>query len=273
MPNPPPRHLLCWPEFGIEMAFRLIPPGRFLMGSRGLTSGEEPRHWVEIEQSFWMAETPVTQAQFALWTQEREVEHQNHFEDKPTHPAENSNWRQAVGFCQWLTATQRGAFPEGFAYATLPTEAEWEYACRAGTESEYYSGDGEEALERVGWFDEDLLEGSSHPVAQKEPNDYQLYDMSGNVWEWVYDLWDGQRYRERRPDAIDREAEHRMADLADEMKGAVVSDELRVLRGGSWYFAAWICRSAYRNWCHPGGRYWCHGFRVCLVRDNGPSSP
>ncbi len=132
----PPRQFLRWPEFGVDMAFRLIPAGRFRMGSRGYDSTEEPVHEVVIPEPFWMAETPVTQAQFALWTQADEIDHKNHFAGHPDHPAENMDWRQAVSFCDWLTRTKRADFPDGFRLACLPTEAEWEYACRAGTETE-----------------------------------------------------------------------------------------------------------------------------------------
>ena len=128
------------------MAFRLIPAGSFRMGSRGYSAWEEPVHCVKIPEPFWMAETPATQAQFALWTRAERIKHENHFKGHPEHPAESMDWQQAVAFCAWLAHVKAGELPEGFSLVCLPTEAEWEYACRAGTETEYYSGDGEAAL-------------------------------------------------------------------------------------------------------------------------------
>ena len=170
----PERHVLHWPEHRVEMAFRLIPAGVFRMGGRGYYAHEEPIHQVRIVEPFWMAETPVTQAQFALWTRAESIEHENRFKDRPDHPAESMDWRQAVSYCDWLTRTQGAVFPAGFHLACLPTEAEWEYACRAGTETEYYTGDGEAALAEAGWFGEDWRVGATHPVRQKAPNGFHI---------------------------------------------------------------------------------------------------
>jgi formylglycine-generating enzyme required for sulfatase activity len=146
------------------MAFRRIPKGSFRMGSRGYYAEEEPNHRVRITEDFWMAETPVTQAQFAIGTQAAGIDHTNHFDGRADNPAENMDWHQAVAYCAWLTETKSPTFPAGFSTAALPSEAQWEYACRAGAETEYHSGDGEEALARVGWHDEEWGVGSTHPV-------------------------------------------------------------------------------------------------------------
>ena len=132
-------HILTWPEHGLEMTFRLIPAGSFRMGSRGYDEREEPVHRVLISEPFWLAETPVTQSQFALWTRSAKIEHENHFKGHPDHPAEKLNWEEATVFCAWLTREKSGEFPEGFTLARLPTEAEWEYACRAGTSQSKFS--------------------------------------------------------------------------------------------------------------------------------------
>jgi formylglycine-generating enzyme required for sulfatase activity len=251
------------------MSFRLIPAGKFRMGSRGYRSWEEPVHEVEIPEPFWMGETPVTQSQFSLWTKAKKIEHKNHFAGRPDHPAENMDWRQAVSFCDWLTRTKGSEFPSGFRMACLPTEAEWEYACRAGTETEYYTGDGEAALAEAGWFGEDRESGSTHPVKIKKANEFGLYDMHGNVWEWCRDVYDPKAYR-KRADAW-RAREWTLEDAAadadywtedDRKRG----DVCRVLRGGSWNGTARLCRSAFRLGSRPVVRYWGLGFRVCLVR-------
>jgi formylglycine-generating enzyme required for sulfatase activity len=269
----PLRHLL-WPKLECEMVFRLIPKDMFRMGSRGYYPSEEPVHQVRIQEDFWMAETPVTQAQFALWTQAEEIKHENDFQNRPdrrtaNHPAENMDWRQAVAYCDWITRTMKVEFPPGFHLACLPTEAEWEYACRAGTETEYYTGDGEAALAEAGWFDENLETGSTHPVRQKAPNRFQLFDLHGNVWEYCHDFWDDQAHRSHADGDPDPGAEVRYDEWGLGLESMLKSDQTRVLRGGSWHYPAWHCRSAYRFWLSPDVRDGDFGFRVCLVR--GPA--
>jgi formylglycine-generating enzyme required for sulfatase activity len=261
-----PRHLLKWPDQGVEMAFRLIPAGEFRMGSRGYDPNEEPIHTVRIPEPFWMAETPVTQAQFALWTVAENVEHENHFKGDPNHPAENMAWYQAIQYCKWLTRTKHLGLPVGYNWACLPTEAEWEYSCRAGTETEYHSGDGTAALRNVGWYEEKSDSGSTHPVAQKAPNRFGLFDTHGNVWEWCYDLYDYYVYRDRSDGDIDCGEELRRTEWQSVTEKLHKWSRYRVLRGGSWCFSAGRCRSACRFGNAPGGEYSGAGFRVCLVR-------
>jgi formylglycine-generating enzyme required for sulfatase activity len=262
---------------GEVMAFRRIPAGSFRMGSRGNGFDEEPVHRIAIEE-FWMAETPVTQAQFAKWTHAEKVTHQNHFQeaDHRDHPAENMDWREANAFCHWLGRTVPGVpgnvMPPGFGLFCLPTEAEWEYACRAGTETDYYTGDGEAALAEAGWFGEERDSGSTHPVRRKRPNAFHLHDLHGNVDEWCHDLWDADAYRSR----VDGDPDPGFALRSEDWKKGpedVIDpqdDRLRVIRGGAWYISAGFCRSAYRDWGGPDVRYRFQGFRVCLVR--GPAA-
>jgi formylglycine-generating enzyme required for sulfatase activity len=115
----------------VEMAFRRIPAGRFRMGQRGEYASEEPVHGVEIPYAFWMGETLVTHEQFAVW----KPEHENQFAKRPRHPAESMTWHEAVEYCEWLTKKCRDGIPVEME-ARLPQEAEWEYACRAGTTTE-----------------------------------------------------------------------------------------------------------------------------------------
>ena len=199
------------------MLFRPIPAGRFLMGSRGEGSDEEPRHWVTISPpraadgrvredlpAFWMMDTPVTQAQVALWTGSDEyrhwlgtdgakhgisVRHSNYFEgegDFPDRPADSVSWWESMAFCSWILehAPEResvrealGLEPELTLRGRLPTEAQWEYACRAGTTTEYHTGDGKAALAEAGWYDGNSG-GTTHPVGERMPNDFGLFDMS-----------------------------------------------------------------------------------------------
>jgi formylglycine-generating enzyme required for sulfatase activity len=243
------------------------------MGSRGYYDAEEPIHTVTIAEPFWLAETPVTQAQFALWTRADGIEHKNKFEGRPEHPAENLDWRQAMAYCAWLTRVKAGEMPPGFDLACLPTEAEWEYACRAGTDTEYHLGDGVGALAETGWFGEEWDSGTTHPVGWKRPNAFGLFDMHGNVWEWCLDVFDPKAYRKRSDNRVGHAWSIQDAGVDAETWESGKPTEAnanRVLRGGSWYRAAWFCRSACRFRRRPGGRFRDDGFRVCLVR--GPAA-
>jgi len=253
----------------IPMAFRLIPPGMFRMGARGFDADEEPVHQVQIVEPYWLGETPVTQAQFAAWTLEETVEHRNGCVGVSERPAEHLDWRMAVRYCDWLArVVPKSKLPDGFGLFCLPTEAEWERACRAGTETEYHTGDGEAALAEAGWFD-----GNSgdqiHKVGKMAPNGFGLYDMHGNVWEWCHDVWNPDAYRSRADGAWDSGREARQADWKRGLEAVLASDQLRAVRGGSWRHSAAFCRSAIRDGLGPYNRSWIFGFRVCLVR--GPA--
>jgi formylglycine-generating enzyme required for sulfatase activity len=248
------------------MVFRPIPEGGFRMGSRDGDKDEEPRHLVRITRHFWVAETPVTQTQLALWTDSPEYEewlkargpterHDNGFPGNPDHPAERVTWHEAAGFCAWINHVRPPRLPDDV-IAALPSEAGWEYACRAGTETDYCSGDGPGALEKVGWSDANSG-GRTQPVRQKAANDWGLYDMHGNVWEWCRDAWDAAAYR--RAERCDGVAD---PEVTEEMVGQ--ADPVRVVRGGSWVIRAWHCRSAFRDGWWPGNRFRDRGFRVCL---------
>jgi len=121
----------------VTMSFQYIPAGSFMMGSRGKSPSEEPRHLVRVSSDFYLGTYPVTQEQFSVWRSR----HENGFPNCPLHPAEGINWYSARDYCKWLTDRFEKQLPLGYV-ASLPTEAQWEYACRAGTETEYYTGDG-----------------------------------------------------------------------------------------------------------------------------------
>lgn len=233
----------------VPVFFRRIPKGEFRMGSRGYENNEQPRHCVVISSPFYLGTMTVTQRQFACWR----AEHKNKFPDRPDHPAENMDWNEAVAFCDWMNDICKDQLPADIT-VRLPTEAQWEYSCRAETETEYWSGDGKAALREVAWFGGDWETGC-HAVGGLQANPWGLYDMHGNVWEWCRDASDEDAYGKRGAEDVDPVVE------GD-------TDSLRVLRGGSWIRSAWYCRSAVRDWLHPDDRVRYVGFRLCL--SSGP---
>lgn len=230
---------------GTCMSFQSIPPGSFRMGSRGDIFHEEPLHRVLITRTFFLGTFPVTQQQFAKW----KLEHANYFANRPQHPAESMDWLEANQYCSWLKVICSTQIPSGYEVG-LPTEAQWEYACRAGTETEYYTGDGEAALAEAGCFSGNSS-SQTQRVGQLKANEFGLYDMLGNVREWCADAWDANAYKRRVNGVCDPFVD-----------GG--SDALRVIRGGGWDYSPGYCRSAYRNRWSPSNRHWVLGFRVCL---------
>jgi formylglycine-generating enzyme required for sulfatase activity/tRNA A-37 threonylcarbamoyl transferase component Bud32 len=220
----------------LGMEFVIIDSGVFTMGSPTTEANREANetsHRVTLTNAFMMAIAPVTQAQW------RAVMGRNpsHFKGGDR-PVEQVTWDDAISFCKRLSEK------EGKLYR-LPTEAQWEYACRAGTTTAFHTGNGDGALGEAGWY-----AGNSgrqtHPVRQKKPNAWGLYDMHGNVWEWCSD---------RHADDPSGTA----TDPSGPTQGAS-----RILRGGSWGNDPRRCRSSYRRGSAPGRRYSSLGFRVCL---------
>lgn len=256
---------------GVLMSFQRIPPKGdakpFRLGERGLSwivGSSEPVINTRLAQPFYLGTFPITQAQFGVWTQAEGIEHKNEFDGHPDHPAEKLDWRQAMTYCEWLTRVASPQMPPGH-IACLPTETEWEYACRAGTDTEYYTGDGEAALREAGWFGENYDNGATHPVGRKAANAFGLFDMHGNVWEWCHDAWEPEAHRDRVDGDDDPWHEQRLNDWKLGLEHLMKSDRVRVLRGGSWNITAWYCRSAVRNLIRPDNRFRNIGFRVCLV--------
>ncbi len=235
----------------VPMAFRPIPacPRGFLMGSRGNDDDEDPRHCVVIPQPCYLGTFPVTQRQFACFR----PEHENGFAGKPNHPAEWIIWHEARAFLTWLAKEARN-LPKGLV-PRLPCEAEWEYACRAGTDTDYSSGDGEAALELDGWYNGNSGD-TTHPVGRKRENPWGLHDMLGNVDEWCEDVYDPQAYSKRGHKWLAKAWTEEMRDEKGETH--------RVLRGGSWSTDPDWCRAAFRNRRPPGNGHTNLGFRVFL---------
>jgi formylglycine-generating enzyme required for sulfatase activity len=252
---------------GLTMCFRRIPPletesaalasGQplsFLMGTRGSRTDEEPRHRVVIPKAFYLGTVPVTQEQFACFRRE----HRNGFHGNPSHPAEDVSWDDAQEFLSWVNAC--GILTDGLV-ARLPWEAEWEYACRAGTETQYWNGNGEGALHEVGWFNENS-QGTTQPVGLKRHKPWGLHDMHGNVWEWCEDVYDEKAYAKRRDGWTARAWEEN--DAGKDVKRLEGDRPTRVMRGGSWNNSAEWCRAAIRGWGLPHVRIGIQGVRVLL---------
>lgn len=182
----------------IPMFFRRIPAGSFRMGSRGFYPDEEPIHRVVIAREFYLGTFVVTQEQYRAVAERcpalREAPSPSEFKGA-RRPVENVSWYDATAFCQWL-ARWKG-LPKEIGGVRLPTEAEWEYACRAGSETEYYHGEGEAALAEVAWCDQNSG-NQTYPVDERpEEHPFGLHGMHGNVWEWCQDVFDAQAYRKR----------------------------------------------------------------------------
>ena len=276
----------------IGMKLRLIPPGKFMMGSskeeidfwlklkqdgwyKDLLLSEGPQHEVEITQPFYMGQTDVTVGQFRQFVKatgyktqaEREGGAVRGFPNggfkevantdwlnpgyaqTDDHPVVCVSWNDAVEFCQWLSKQ------EGKTYR-LPTEAEWEYSCRAGSKGRWSFGDNEGEL-----WDYARVGGNSQnhawPVAGLKANAWGLYDMHGNVEQWCQDLFDPNYYKTSPP---------------KDPPGPAAGDE-RVARGGFWLWDdAWWSRSAMRHKHNPAGRANFIGFRVVLVVSPPPEN-
>ena len=219
-------------------------------------SDEKPQHEVLLTSGYWLGETPVTQAQWEAVT----GENPSYFKGEDL-PVEQVSWQDSRDFAEKLNAHFPGL------HAALPTEAQWEYACRAGTESAFNDGsactvpDGQDpALGKLGWFDKNS-ESKTHEVKQKNANAWGLYDMHGNVWEWCGDVWDEKAYEKRAEGVVNP-----FLDSKD--KSAI-----RVVRGGSWFILAQNCRSAYRCRIEPGNLWLNQGFRLAAGQEPKAAEP
>ncbi len=222
----------------IGMEFVLIPAGEFEMGAptneAGRDNDEGPVHQVALQHAFYMGTYEVTQVQWrAVMGSDPAF-----FTGDDNLPVEMVSWDDVQEFIRKLNAK------EGTDKYRLPSEAEWEYACRAGTTTRYSFGDSDAKLGEYAWFAENSGD-ETHPVDQKKPNPWGLYDMHGNVWEWVQDVY------------------HESYDGAPTDGSAWVgSGSLRVYRGGSWCNVAGYCRSASRGCAGPALRCDDLGFRL-----------
>ncbi len=217
-----------------DMKFAVLPGGMFVMGSSAYGAGESPAHLVTLP-GFEMLTTEVTVAQWKALLEELP----EGCPDEPTLPVEGVTWFQAVSFTDALNRLDTT-----HTYS-LPTEAQWEYACRAGSETVYCNGDPVDSLHSVGWF-LDNSGGRAHPVASKQPNAWGLYDMHGNVSEWCLDYL----YADYRGAPDDGSA------------WVTPQAQFRVRRGGGWSDYAGSCRTTARSGSDPRSGWWHFGFRV-----------
>jgi formylglycine-generating enzyme required for sulfatase activity len=294
--------LLRWDSFNIDR-----PRGHWPLGiytrREDFFENEQPQHRVRITKAFYLGTCPITRGQFRLFVNDSgyktdaesdslpgawglNADKGRHFskdyswrnvgfQQTDEHPVVDVSWHDAMAFCQWLSRT------EGAEYR-LPTEAQWEYACRAGTTTRYYCGDDPELLAKVGNVADGALKNVmfrtgwkgaieasdgyafTAPVGQFKPNAFGLYDMHGNVWEWCSDWhdghaaatshnWDGASYYRKAP--------------IDDPSGPDGGDN-RVLRGGAWDFGPEFARSACRSWGLPDHQRFVAGFRVVRVAES-----
>jgi formylglycine-generating enzyme required for sulfatase activity len=223
----------------LGLAVRWIPAGRFTMGSPSSEedrSSDETQHDVVLRHGFFMAETECTQGQWEMVMGSEP----SHFKGA-NRPVEQVSWSDAVEYCRKLTVKQRGEgmLPEGWEWR-LPTEAEWEYAARAGTMGPRYG-----KLDMIAWHGGNSWQ-ETHPVSQKAANAWGLQDMMGNVWEWCSD-WSG---------------DYPTGSVTDPTGPS--SGSVRVFRGGSWFFGPRDARSAGHSRGDPGIRFSNLGFRPAL---------
>ncbi len=273
---------------GVTLTMVLIPPGEFVMGSsveeqarfleEAKAAGDQwavdripaegPQHRVRINRAFRLGHHEVTVGQFRHFVEEtayktdaerdgkggrgfvdgQEVQDARlvwntdpGFEQTDEHPVMNVSWNDAMAFCEWLTKKELADY-------ILPSEAQWEYACRAGTTTAWYCGDSDGRLEEYAWFNRNAG-GKTHPVGQLKSNGWGLHDMYGNVRERCADHWATDDYAQSPPND----------------PSGPPSGSNRVVRGGYWKNHAGGCRSAARTAASPEGRNSGLGFRVASV--------
>jgi formylglycine-generating enzyme required for sulfatase activity len=246
----------------LKMKLVWCPPGKFRMGSphtdKIAQDHEKPQVNVVLTKGFWLGQTEVTQGHWekVMGTTPWKIE--QNVREGTDYPATFVSWGDAVAFCKKLTHQEREAerLPSGWEF-TLPTEAQWEYACRAGTTTTYSFGDDESQLSDYGWWGGLVGDGNAktephaHRVGLKKANQWGLHDMHGNLLEWCSD-WYGPKLSG-----------------GTDPTGPVIpfanqAGSGRVVRGGSWYRTAWFCRSAYRNAFDTSVQNDHIGFRVAM---------
>jgi len=232
-----------------EVKLKLVwcPPGKFKMGEE---TNETNAVDVTLSKGFWLGQTEVTQGQWQGVMQTTPWKGEYYVQEGANYAASWVSWADATDYCRKLTESERavGRLPADWEYA-LPSEAQWEYACRAGSTTNYSFGYDPSQLGDYAWFAMNALDVDqkyAHEVGQKRASDWSLHDMHGNVFEWCRD-WHGDKL----PGGTD--------------PSGATTGSLRVYRGGSWYHTPGSCRSAERGGNTPDYRRNDLGFRVALV--------
>ena len=249
---------------GVPLVMHKIPHGTFIMGSPDEELGREyddyadresPQHQVTLTKDFYIGKFEVTQAQYEA-VMETNPASFSEYPDSPTRPVERVSWNDANAFCASLTNYLSAQIPDGFTGFGLPTEAQWEYACRAGTTSSLNNGTNITVssgncsnLNILAWYSSSSG-GKTHAVGQKQPNAWGLYDMHGNLWEWCRDRY-GKTYYADCGDCSDPEGPN--------------TGSNRIIRGGGWSVYPLYCRSATRGGNSSTYTHGSIGFRVILV--------
>jgi sulfatase modifying factor 1 len=244
----------------IGMTLKRLRAGTFAMGSTqedSILLDEKPQHTVKISRPFYLGIYEVTQREYSQLIDSNPSK----FRGSDSLPVEQVSWFDAVNFCNKLSEregrkpyyrmdgkTLRVLGGNGF---RLPTEAEWEYSCRAGTKTPFPLRLGDTDMQKYAWFDKNSG-GKTHPVGKKKPNGFGLYDMIGNVSEWCGD-WFAVDYYEKSP--------------GTDPTGPRGETELRVIRGDDWSTDVVLLQSAHRNRSRPTDRYESIGFRVAAFVD------
>ncbi len=227
---------------GLKLELVFIPAGDFLMGSpdsdRQAENNEKPQHRVRITKPFYMGKYKVMQDQWDAVMGSNSSAFRG-----PKYPVNAVSWDDCQTFIKKLNdkfRSQGGTF-------RLPTEAQWEYACRAGSTTQWSFGDDVSRLRDYAWY-QGNAEAAIHPLGMKKSNAWGLYDIHGDLWEWCADTYD-RRYYSVSP--------------ADDPLGPSTAG-YRVLRGGSWYLGPEYARSARRSWLGPNVGSFLHGFRLAM---------
>jgi formylglycine-generating enzyme required for sulfatase activity len=231
-------------SFAPPLQFQMvaIQPGTFSMGSNVIGGVSAPLHGVTITRPFWVGKYEVTQAEY-----QAVMGNNPSYWQAAQRPVEQVSWNSAMTYCATLTATEAaaGRIPAGYQYR-LPTEAEWEYVCRAGTTTEWNTG---ASLVCAQANFQGCVPGQTTVVGSYPVNPWGLFDTHGNVWEWCLDSWDVS-------------ANYASSAVSDPY---VSSGPVRVGRGGSWLSSAVNCRSAIRFYYFPDNTFSFIGFRVVLA--------
>ncbi|MEY3220298.1 MAG: hypothetical protein RIT27_1655 [Pseudomonadota bacterium] len=216
----------------------ILPKGSFKMGSNDYDN-EKPIHEVKIDRQFAIGKYPVTFEEYDLYcerTGQSKPSDSNWGRGK--RPVTNVSWHDALKYCEWLSKETDKQY-------RLPSESEWEYACRANNQGKWCFGDNENELKDYAWYSANSS-SQTHPVGEKKPNKFGLFDMHGNVWEWTCS--DYESYSKNK-----------------HLECSSNNSANKSLRGGSWGINAFYCRSANRSYSSPDNRNNNNGFRVVLV--------